>query len=151
VEECIVLRTRTIQLAASVIGAFGLVLVAPAAANAAEPADVAAPSVTFTPNTNVVSGTEVVVSVAGFTAGDSVYATVCAEAGDVPLCAWGDSAQVPIDEAGAGAAPLTVRSSFEADGHAVDCATVEGGCYVTAFNDAGTSSAVAPIVFAPAA
>jgi hypothetical protein len=138
------LRTGKTRLAATVFLAAGLALAVPSTAFAA-----AEPTATVTPAVDLVSGQEVQVSVAGYAAGEAVFAAQCAgEADHAVTCNWAETAELTVDGSGVGAAPVTVQATFDDAGQTVDCRTVANGCFIVTFNAAETASAFASIAFA---
>jgi hypothetical protein len=145
-------KVGVIASASIMVATVGLTIVAPTAAEAASPVETPTSAVTVTPSTGLSDGQTVVVSVVGFPAGTQVSAAECANggtAGDV-VCDLTHLVTLTADEAGTGSTAMDVHASFSGvaqDGSVatVDCASVEGGCFVGAFG--GGSIAAAPISF----
>ncbi|HEV2780559.1 MAG TPA: enediyne antibiotic chromoprotein [Actinophytocola sp.] len=136
---------------AIVVAAFGFAAVGQQVALAAPQAQ-AAFSVTATPSTGLTEGAVITVAVSGFGAGEAVYAGQCAEpSAGVKVCSQ-DVLPLTTDASGSGSGPLTAHRTFTAitwDGRpwgTVDCASVAGGCHISAGSSA-TRNAVTPISF----
>lgn len=119
---------------------------------AAGTSSAAAATVTVSPATDLTDGAAVTVSLAGFTAGQAVYSTQCAEvsAGTI-ACNLPDSLNLTADASGNATGQTVARKTFTAtteggQTHSVNCTTATGGCFFWAGVDNGPN-ATAPIAF----
>ncbi|MGW0205991.1 enediyne antibiotic chromoprotein [Streptomyces sp. NPDC003233] len=115
----------------------------------------AAPSaaVAVTPSSGLSDGATVTVEVTGFGADEGVSVSECAgtPGTDTLVCDVAGIKQLTTDTAGAGSTTTTVNKTFQGRNQsgtpvAVDCATVAGGCFVGA-TDQARSYATAAISF----
>jgi hypothetical protein len=109
-----------------------------------------APGVAVTPSTGLADGATVTVDVTGFGAGEPVSVSECAgtPGTDSLVCDVAAIKQVTTDSAGAGSTTTTVHKTFEGQDQsgnpvAVDCATVPGGCFIGATDQAQTYTTAA--------
>ncbi|MFC4607892.1 enediyne antibiotic chromoprotein [Streptomyces maoxianensis] len=113
----------------------------------------AAAGVAVTPSTGLSDGARVAVDVTDFGAGEAVSVSECAGTpGTASLvCDVAGIKQVTTDAAGAGSTTTTVKKTFQGQDQSgnpvtVDCATVAGGCFIGA-SDQAQAYATAAISF----
>ncbi|WP_432074157.1 enediyne antibiotic chromoprotein [Streptomyces wuyuanensis] len=116
----------------------------------------AAPSaaaVSVTPSSGLSDGAAVTVDASGFGADETLSVSECAgtPGTDTLVCDVAGIRQLTTDAAGAGSTTITVQKLFQGQDQAgnpvtVDCATVAGGCFIGATNQA-QSYATAAISF----
>ncbi|MFD8128264.1 enediyne antibiotic chromoprotein [Streptomyces mirabilis] len=99
--------------------------------------------VTVTPSTGLSDGASVTVNVTGFGAAEAVSATECAgdPAAGTLVCDVAGIKQLTTDATGAGSTAFTVKKTFQGQDQSgatvdVNCATIAGGCFIGASNEA---------------
>lgn len=143
-------RTALVSRAALTASAVCAAVLAVAVPASAAPT---APGVTVTPSSGLSDCATVTVAVTGFGAGEEVSVSECAgtPGTDTLVCDVAGIKQLTTDTAGAGSATTTVRKTFQGQDQSgnpvtVDCATVAGGCFIGA-TDQAQNHATAAISF----
>ncbi|MFE9774089.1 enediyne antibiotic chromoprotein [Streptomyces sp. NPDC005931] len=109
-----------------------------------------AAGVAVSPSSGLSDGATVTVDVTGFGAGEAVSVSECAgtPGTDTLVCDVAGIRQLTTDSAGAGSATITVKKTFQGQDQSgnpvtVDCATVAGGCFIGATDEARTHATAA--------
>ncbi|MCL7365480.1 MULTISPECIES: enediyne antibiotic chromoprotein [Streptomyces] len=143
-------RRRTVHALAAAAAGAALVI---GGSSAAVAAPSAAPAVSVSPATGLSDGDTVAVQITGFAPSTTVYAAECAVLADgVVACNVPDALVLTTDANGAASGDSFARATFQGtdlatgETHAVDCATVDGGCFFNTTAD-GAAGPTTPISF----
>jgi hypothetical protein len=145
--------SRVSKVGVTTAALVGLALTGHSPASAASNLAADAPQASVSPSTGLSDGDTVTVSAAGFATNDDLYFSQCAgdAAGGTLVCDVSGIGTIRTDDSGVGSATGIVHLTFsgtDSTGNSVtvDCATVQGGCYI-GVSSPTAGPATAPISF----